>query len=564
MSCSVFGQGINERIDIGWPAQVFSSVHEFQDSIVITGGGIEIAPAVRAHFVANKRLDNLLELQSIHSNEYLAGKSSLINSDLFLVGNLTNTGGDSLVIYKIDLLTNTINFRRKYEVPETEGLRIYSTITEDTANIFYSIGGDYRDFDFQGLLLKFNKDGDTIWSQRYIDPMYELEFSSIRINDNSNLLIGGRKYDWMFPDHTDDIHHTYLMEVDSAGIIQWEWTDPENWTYMPYSISKTNDGGVIMGRTKAVLNNTNGNSARCVITKLDELQNIEWEYSIGEYTESIGVMANSLTGIEQVNDTTFVFSGTYNSWGAIDGVLIKITETGNVLWRREFRPQIEASQPQTAVLYDMSSTFDGGFVMVGESKDPDGNGATQQGWIVKTNCLGYLAPPSAACYAGNADNFEMVFYNNSLNGGEFEWDFGDSQTFTSGEGDTVNHTYTGSGPYTVRLIANGCNGEADTIFFDVTPSLASIDEAIEYGEGTFDIYPNPASQKVYLNFNILGDISNTKMTISDISGRIHKSLSVSQNQYVQEFDITNLPIGVYFVNLINENGLIKSRKLVVK
>ena len=62
--------------------------------------------------------------------------------------------------------------------------------------------------------------------------------------------------------------------------------------------------------------------------------------------------------------------------------------------------------------------------------------------------------------------FDVVFQNTSLNANNYSWDFGDSQTTTSGNLNNVTHTYNGPfGMYTVRLIAFQSAQCSDTAFY---------------------------------------------------------------------------------------------------
>jgi gliding motility-associated-like protein len=62
--------------------------------------------------------------------------------------------------------------------------------------------------------------------------------------------------------------------------------------------------------------------------------------------------------------------------------------------------------------------------------------------------------------------FDVTFQNTSLNANNYSWDFGDTQTTTSGNLNNVIHTYTGpSGMYTVRLVAFQSAQCSDTAYY---------------------------------------------------------------------------------------------------
>lgn len=62
--------------------------------------------------------------------------------------------------------------------------------------------------------------------------------------------------------------------------------------------------------------------------------------------------------------------------------------------------------------------------------------------------------------------FDVTFQNNSLNANNYSWDFGDTQTTTSGNLNNVTHSYTGPfGMYTVRLVAFQSALCSDTAYY---------------------------------------------------------------------------------------------------
>jgi uncharacterized repeat protein (TIGR01451 family) len=109
------------------------------------------------------------------------------------------------------------------------------------------------------------------------------------------------------------------------------------------------------------------------------------------------------------------------------------------------------------------------------------------------------------------------------------------------------------------------------IYFDFNPPIRTNTEYRSVGEvaliaanevnTSFDIYPVPASDllNVQLNTNTTIEISNVQVT--DLSGRMIESLLFKGNK--TQLNITELKAGIYFVSIINSNGIKSSQKLVV-
>jgi gliding motility-associated-like protein len=82
--------------------------------------------------------------------------------------------------------------------------------------------------------------------------------------------------------------------------------------------------------------------------------------------------------------------------------------------------------------------------------------------------------------------FDVVFQNNSLNANNYSWDFGDTQTATSGNQNNVTHTYTGPfGMYTVRLVAFQSAQCSDTAYYLIQVDVCGCTDpiALNYNAG---------------------------------------------------------------------------------
>jgi len=73
----------------------------------------------------------------------------------------------------------------------------------------------------------------------------------------------------------------------------------------------------------------------------------------------------------------------------------------------------------------------------------------------------------------------------------------------------------------------------------------------------FNIYPNPASDKVFIS---LGGFDSAEISILDYTGRRIEGAAIQSEQF--EIDISTFPAGLYFVELRN-GKVIETRRLVV-
>lgn len=77
------------------------------------------------------------------------------------------------------------------------------------------------------------------------------------------------------------------------------------------------------------------------------------------------------------------------------------------------------------------------------------------------------------------------------------------------------------------------------------------------------IYPNPAKDFIRFDLQTVKNIGNTEINILDYSGRLIERLPVNQAG-LYYFDTSELPIGLYLLQVIGENGSVVKKFQVVK
>lgn len=132
------------------------------------------------------------------------------------------------------------------------------------------------------------------------------------------------------------------------------------------------------------------------------------------------------------------------------------------------------------------------------------------------------------------------------------WEFGDG--FSSTEL-SPEHTYTSSGQYTVTLVTgNGCG--SDTITKNLAITVGVSDLHAVYG---INIYPNPA--KDFINVQIEKQLSSecTLQLVSTTGQSIlEQTMFIGEKQNVS-LDITDVPNGMYILNLKTDNVIIPNK-----
>ncbi|MCZ2247505.1 MAG: GEVED domain-containing protein [Bacteroidia bacterium] len=152
-----------------------------------------------------------------------------------------------------------------------------------------------------------------------------------------------------------------------------------------------------------------------------------------------------------------------------------------------------------------------------------------------------------------------TFTNTSTDFVTSQWDFGDGTPWSNTTNPT--HTYMGDGTYTVVLtVGNNCGS------ITINQQVVIIGTGIEsLSDGTsLELYPNPASDVINLSFN--GSKTHSlAVRVVNVNGQLVYTDVVNQysGQYKNQIDLSAAAKGVYFVQIITDNGTI-NRKVVLR
>ncbi|MCX6257070.1 MAG: M4 family metallopeptidase [Bacteroidia bacterium] len=168
----------------------------------------------------------------------------------------------------------------------------------------------------------------------------------------------------------------------------------------------------------------------------------------------------------------------------------------------------------------------------------------------RVECTAWILNVPVADFNYSVNGSIAQFQDNSQYGIDYLWSFGDGST--SNEQSPV-HSYSNIGIYTVNLIiSNQCG--SDTITHQITISNIHVGELSDISN--ILIYPNPASNAVYIELNSYRD-QNMKMDLFDITGRqlITEEWNALKGKIIHSVDIENLPSGLYMIRISGNSGL---------
>jgi len=469
----------------------------------------------------------------------------------------------------------------------------------------------YSGSNASGIIFKTGSSGDTIWTKESGGGGAFLDGLASGIQDSDST--------YVFAGHSESIPTTntnaWLIKTDTAGNIVWQNTYGGSAFDLALNMDTTLDGGYILCGYSNSGFGAGGNDIYLVKTDING--NMAWNKWYGISDSDAGFVKTLPTGNYLIYGYNQFSDPDWPMNKAIHAVLMELDENGDQIWIKYFMNTDSASDSfyQNDEMFYAAEIVSDGIVLCGFSADsvdnvplgwilktdfegnqlwsrryrkrnddnylqdvvevPGGDlvfcgfvaadlpGETQDGWLLRTNCLGFDQPPIAAGYAFSDDGNTVILDNNSQFFGNCIIDWGDGFMSNVSEFDDtlVSHPYATAGNYDIEITAIACN-DTSIIIVLATATAVGIKET---EESTFDIYPNPADETVTVRFK---NISNeqTKISIVNLSGQIVHEQFVSDIPTAIEtvkLDVSQFASGTYVVRIMNLQGVL-TRKLVIE
>ena len=412
----------------------------------------------------------------------------------------------------INFINETGELYDTYLMPDSTVDSRFFTITQMEDESFL-VGGHY---DKHPYLCKLNKDGEFVWDTIFYDIQAGLGALAAGKADTFYAAFSGGG--------------TYLMQMH--GKAQKDWVEYYPLTFLKLLPRK--EGGFVLAFEYF------SNPYKNIFTAIDKDRNPLFhkeEYCLDCHGVSI----------TQLKDSSYVILGCEDTkwWDYLTDIkMVKIDKEGELLWERRFMSEHRESARDIIEMEDGSL-----MALVRVDQFPDNQTTLTKIQIIKTNCMGLLTEPECSFEYNNLGGQEVLFTNTSLyvypdsiDGGYYEWDFGDGSVLSN----AVNpvHTYTEEGEYTVRLTGIVCS---DTSVYEqtvlATPTSVISPASPSSLEDALGLYPNPVEGDV-LYFEVGGNYAGQQ-------GRIlfYNTLGqlVLQRTFKNKVNLGDLSGGVYFV-----------------
>lgn len=304
----------------------------------------------------------------------------------------------------------------------------------------------------RGLLIKFDANFDTLWTEEYGENSVPNDtayiFWNINKSTDNNIIISGTRAPYGLDPKI------LLIKTDTSGNKIWEHV----YTNLPgdvqgYSVISTTDGGYAIGAFQYYHVPPPNETGDPLVIKTDSLGNFEWVRNLGgDLMDTHAMLANSADGnilvisaysdsvsggdewakkihlVKLTNDNQVIFDRKYNrkiymlfthtvhcnpdgtiicsgSTGTINsdypftvGWLMKMDSNGDSLWYREYQKVGSPNSFSSNILYNVIPTSDNGYIACGYVNPVLPDTGTQDVWVVKVDSMGCESPDF--CWVG--------------------------------------------------------------------------------------------------------------------------------------------------------------------
>ncbi len=386
------------------------------------------------------------------------------------------------------------------------------------------------------MLIKLDKNnGDTLWLKKIgLADTSEYFYAIKQTKDYGFILSGSRIIE--DPVGTGYQSDVYLVKTDSMGIVEWERTFVAPKADWITSITIADDGGFMLfgcTRTFGV-----GEQSMYLI-KTDSLGNMLWQKTYGGNLEDWGLAMTKL------QDGNYVLAGTslINSEDYMS-TIIKVDNQGEVIWYKDYKGLFKGQE-----FTGVKELRSGNIVVCGHTKG-DTSGIVSYFVIVKVLNTedGSIVWEKQYDYYNDKPNTDQYIYGMDI--------CKDGGFVIAGMARNLDE-----GPANAMwIVKTDCMGN-DSIWDN---SACPIKTDTPNTVIPFNLYPNPSTGAVTLDYFIPQNAENQSISFYDATGQLVQKVDFSGEGQIQlNIDCSGFSNGVYQCVLVSDGEVVEQGKLVL-
>jgi len=486
---------------MGIPLLTYSQINTFQQNYDVDNGTSD-----SGYYMASD------------GNELVLGSGTLCKFDNI------ELGCDGLL--KVDSLGNLLWQKIYHAFPYSfDGRKIKHAFGDG----YLFCGSAFSSTGFHPFLMRLDENGDSLWLRFYVDSLMK-KAGDFEIKGDGKILVYGAGS--IAPNY----QHAFVMLTDANGEKEWVTTiDVNSPQYRGGDFHLLGNKDMVFGYKRSPLDNFEHTLA---LTRTDSLGNVLWtkEYQTNEddycnaymtplhnggftlgYCDpnwDVGDILLHLFGTDSLGklEWDYVFpkrsprlrrlitasngdiigcgiQSVEGDDGGEFGWLFRLTQQGELLWKRAYRPDQSVPVNIISELNDVVETPDGGIAAIGTMMDslPDGSGWGLDVWLLKVAADGCFTP-------GCTDSILTAAVEPA--GGIFK---SERQVF-------------------FRLSPNPVNDEARLVFYNQAPKNAAVRVFNAQGRQVREVEVPPGSGETVVDFS--GQPAGLYSIVFEIEGQI--------------------------------------------
>jgi len=402
-----------------------------------------------------------------------------------------------------------------------------------------NISGDKTENSRGGLdywIIKLDASGTISWQKTYGGNQPEFDTYIVETSDGG-YFVGGYSDSGISGDKTEPSkgqRDYWALKLDATGNILWQKSIGGSLVDRPQAAFQTMDGGYIIGGysnspiSGDKTENTRGGNDYWIV-KLSDTGSVQWERTYG------GSDSDVFRNMIELDNGNFLVAGysrsnisgdkNENSQGDFDGWILKLDNTGNLLWQNTIggsgidypRDVVELADGNYLIASYSNSNISG-------DKTENSNGGYDY-WLLKLSPSGNLLSQNSI--GGSADESGPYIIEN--NDGTFAM-FCASRSNISGDKD------------------DNSRGAEDYWVFKTTASILGVSK--NSFAASLNAYPNPTTGKFTINLG--QSYSGISIAVTNILGQ---TVATENHKNAQTLDVEiNGPAGIYLATVKTNDG----------
>ena len=398
-------------------------------------------------------------------------------------------------------------------------------------------------------IVKTSSSGTLLWSKSYGGTKSEWASSLKKTFDGGYIIAGSTS---SFGAGSNDI---YLIKLSSDGNIIWTKTYGTTGSEYGKGVQTTSDGGFII---------TGWGIGGAYLIKTNSFGDTLWTRTYGGDIGDIG------WSILQTSDAGYVIGGTASFAGNSDLLLFKTDSSGFPQWSKSYGNTDGSDEG-----YQIAPTSDGGYILTGRFvynfRDVALIKTNAVGDTLWTRIFGGQGGDLGISVQQTSDNGYIITGESNVLGGLGLTDIYLIKTDNMGNSgchQLTPHIIVNNPSITVTNIpikvSSGGTVYTPPVFSSKGCDMATFCSTAEVNEisnsNSIVIFPNPFSSQTILHSDKA--FKNATLTLYNPFGQVVKQLNSLSGQEVI-LQRGNLPSGLYFIRLVEDNVVLATDKLVI-